>query len=304
MVVLDIDHPDIEEFVSWKVVEEQKVAALVAGSRLASQHLNAILKACHHPADESVAEADRLNPRANLSLRKAIRETRAALIPDAYVQRVLQLARQGITSIDFEEYDTNWNSKAYATVSGQNSNNSVRLTNSFMKAVLDDEDWHLMRRTDGKIGRTLKAVDLWNDIAFAAWSCADPGLQFDTTINEWHTCPQSGRINASNPCSEYMFLDDTACNLASINLMKFHDPEAPSATSFDIEGFQHACRLWTMTLEISVAMAMFPSRRIAELSHQFRTLGLGYANLGTLLWSTACPMTRPRPAPSRRRSRR
>jgi ribonucleoside-diphosphate reductase alpha chain len=291
MVVLDIDHPDVQEFVNWKVVEEQKVAALVAGSRLASRHLNAILKACSLPAGPDPEAAT--DPRRNAALRKAIAAARRSFIPDAYIQRVLQLASQGFTSIEFDEYDTNWNSKAYATVSGQNSNNSVRLTNAFMKAVLEGADWHLTRRTDGKVARTIPARELWEEIATAAWACADPGLQFDTTINEWHTCPQSGRINASNPCSEYMFLDDTACNLASINLMKFHDEETDPSLSFDVEGFRHACRLWTIVLEISVVMAQFPSRRIAELSHRFRTLGLGYANLGTLLMVNGIPYDSP-----------
>jgi ribonucleoside-diphosphate reductase alpha chain len=296
MVVLDVDHPDIEEFINWKVVEEQKVASLVAGSRLASRHLNRILDACRHPAEEGLSDQEKVDPRRNASLRSAIRKARAAMVPDGCIQRAMQLASQGFTSIEFDEYDANWNSKAYATVSGQNSNNSVRLTNEFMKAVLDDQDWPLLRRTDRRPARTVHAADLWREIAMAAWQCADPGLQFDTTINEWHTCPQSGRINASNPCSEYMFLDDTACNLASINLMKFHDEEADTARSFDIEAFRHACRLWTVVLEISVVMAQFPSRRIAELSHRYRTLGLGYANLGTLLMVNGIPYDSPQGA--------
>ena len=155
----------------------------------------------------------------------------------------------------------------------------MRLTNDFIEAVRADGDWRLIRRTDGKVARTVKARDLWGQIGHAAWACADPGLQFDTTINEWHTCPQSGRINASNPCSEYMFLDDTACNLASLNLMTFRSEDG----AFDIAGFQHAVRLWTVTLEIAVMMAQFPSKEIAQLSYDFRTLGLGYANLGGLL---------------------
>ena len=206
MVIVDADHPDVEEFVMWKANEEKKVAALVAGG-----------------------------------------------------------------------YPSDYEGEAYNTVSGQNSNNSIRVTNAFMDAVTEDRDWHLRTRTDGSVFRTIKATTLWNKVADAAWQCADPGVQLDTTINEWHTCPKSGRINASNPCSEYMFLDNTACNLASINLAHFFDPKT---MVFDVDSFRHASRLWTVVLEVSVLMAQFPSKEIAEMSYEFRTLGLGYANLG------------------------
>ncbi|HVL25180.1 MAG TPA: adenosylcobalamin-dependent ribonucleoside-diphosphate reductase, partial [Thermomicrobiales bacterium] len=179
-----------------------------------------------------------------------------------------------------------YNGEAYATVSGQNSNNSVRMTTEFIEAVRDDKEWHLIRRTDGSVHKTVRARDLWTRIAEAAWQSADPGVQFDTTINEWHTSPEGGRINASNPCSEYMFLDNTACNLASLNLMKFIDVENDR---FHIEEFRHAVRLWTIVLEISVLMAQFPSEDIARLSFDYRTLGLGYANLGTLLMVLGMP---------------
>ena len=276
MVTVDIDHPDIEAYINWKTKEEQKVAALVVGSKLCNRHLNAIIRAC--AMDPEAGDA-RFDPKANRRLREAIRKARKALIPDNYIQRVIHFAKQGYTEIRFEAYDTDWQSDAYTTVSGQNSNNSVRLTNAFMEQVLADGEWHLMRRTDGKCQKTVRATELWEQIAYAAWSCADPGLQFDTTINDWHTCPASGRINASNPCSEYMFLDDTACNLASLNLMTFRTETG----GFDIESFAHAVRLWTIALEISVLMAQFPSKEIALLSYQYRTLGLGYANLGGLL---------------------
>jgi ribonucleoside-diphosphate reductase alpha chain len=276
MVVVDVDHPDIEEYIDWKVVEEQKVAALVTGSRLASKHLNAIMQA----ANDSDAK-DRFDPKANPALKKAIKAARAVLIPDNYIRRVIQFAEQGYTEIQFRTYDTDWDSDAYLTVSGQNSNNSVRVTNEFIQRVLDNGDWNLVRRTDGKISKTVKARDLWEKIGHAAWACADPGMQFDTTVNDWHTCPESGRINASNPCSEYMFLDDTACNLASLNLMTFRRDDG----SFDVGGFEHAVRLWTIVLEISVLMAQFPSKEIAQLSYEYRTLGLGYANIGGLLMS-------------------
>jgi ribonucleoside-diphosphate reductase alpha chain len=210
MVILDVDHPDIEKFIDWKKVEEDKARVLINHGGM--------------PAD--------------------------------------------------------FNGDAYATVSGQNSNNSVRVSNEFIQTVIDDGDWELKNRTDGSVRKTVKARDLWDKIAEAAWACADPGLQFDTTVNEWHTSPAGGRINGSNPCSEYMFLDDTACNLASINLVRFHD----DATGvFDIEAYQHAVRLWTIVLEVSVAMAHFPSPEIARGSYDYRTLGLGYANLGSLL---------------------
>ncbi|MCS6863478.1 MAG: hypothetical protein RMJ56_10695, partial [Gemmataceae bacterium] len=206
MVVLDLDHPDIEEFINWKVIEEQKVAELVAGSKLMNKHLNAIMRAIHaHPVAE-----ERFDPTKNTALRQAVLDARAALLPENYIARVIQLAKQGFKSIEVEEYDTDWNSKAYYTVSGQNSNNSVRIPNEFMKAVETNGPWPLYWRTEllkaKKEGRppqpkkTLAARDLWEQIAFAAWSCADPGVQFDTTINEWHTCPVDGRINASNPC--------------------------------------------------------------------------------------------------------
>ena len=209
MVILDVDHPDIEAFVDWKKVEEDK-------ARLLIQHGG-------YPAD--------------------------------------------------------FNGEAYATVSGQNSNNSVRVSHDFLEAVAADDDWELTERTTGAVRKTVKARDLWRRIAEAAWACADPGLQFDTTINEWHTSPAGGRINASNPCSEYLFLDDTACNLASLNVVKFERPDG----TFDIEAYSHAIRLWTIVLEISVAMAHFPSPEIAQGSYDYRTLGLGYANLGSLL---------------------
>ena len=315
MVILDADHPDIEEFVNWKVREEQKVAALVTGSKICNHYLNAIIRACHHPESAngqeaaSCTEADRFDPRKNEALRRAIAEARRAQVPVNYIERAIQLARQGATAIQFAEYDTDWNSEAYATVSGQNSNNSVRLTNAFMEAVLADGPWQLYWRTEleearrenrpARPCRTIRARDLWDQIAAAAWACADPGLQFDTTINEWHTCPNDGRIQASNPCSEYMFLDDTACNLASLNLMMFHRSRRPEANLsgeefFDIEAFRHACRLWTIVLEISVYMAQFPSKAIARRSYEYRTLGLGYANLGTLLMVEGVPYDSPR----------
>ena len=276
MVTVDVDHPDIEDYVDWKVVEEQKVAALVAGSKLAQRHMGEVMAACQ---DESLDGEDRFDPRANRALKKAIIAARGAMIPENYVQRVIQFARQGYTEIEFKTYDTDWDSEAYLTVAGQNSNNSVRVSNEYLQAVLDKGDWELVKRRDNGVAKRIKAADLWEKIAYAAWACADPGLQYDSTINEWHTCPEGGRINASNPCSEYMFLDDTACNLASLNLMQFRHADG----SFDIPAFEHACRFWTLTLEISVLMAQFPSKEIAQLSYEYRTLGLGFANIGGLL---------------------
>ncbi|MGJ3258952.1 MAG: vitamin B12-dependent ribonucleotide reductase [Rhodospirillales bacterium] len=282
MVVVDIDHPDIEHFVNWKVVEEQKVAALVAGSRLANKHLNEVMKACN---DSELDDDKKYDPKENAALKAAIRAARKVMIPENYVQRIIQFAKQGYTSLEFKQYDTDWDSEAYVTVAGQNSNNSVRVTNDFLKTVLDNGEWDLIRRKDGKVDKRISAAKLWDDIGYSAWACADPGIQFDTTVNEWHTCPASGRINASNPCSEYMFLDDTACNLASLNLMNFRGDDG----IFDVAGFTHAVTLWTITLEISVLMAQFPSKRIAELSYRYRTLGLGYANIGGFLMAAGIP---------------
>jgi ribonucleoside-diphosphate reductase alpha chain len=289
MVCLDLDHPDIEEFIDWKVVEEQKIAAMVTGSKICAQRLNAVLKACHTVDNEGRLKPD-LDQKTNPVLREAIAQARRDMVPEAYIQRMFSYAQQGFTHFVFHEYDTSWDGKAYQTVSGQNSNNSVRIPNEFFAALEADGDWQLKRRTNGKACKTVKARDLWDRIAWAAWICADPGTQYDTTINEWHTCPEDGRINASNPCSEYMFLDDTACNLASFNLATFYTPDG----QFELENFRHAVRLWTIALEISVLMASFPSRSIAEKSYQFRTLGLGYANLGTVLMRQGIPYDSPR----------
>jgi ribonucleoside-diphosphate reductase alpha chain len=229
MVCLDMDHPDIADFVNWKVREEIKVQAMVEGLKLLKKHDKGVAEQCE---------------KFSLKL----------------------------------DYD--YNGEAYQTVSGQNSNNSVRIPDSFFEALDKDGEWHTFHRTSKKIAKTFKARELWDTIGFAAWRCADPGVQFDSTINAWHTCPGAGRINASNPCSEYMFLDNTACNLASLNVLKFYDSEA---RRFDVERFEHGVDLWTVVLEISVLMAAFPSRDIAELSWKYRTLGLGYANLGAML---------------------
>ncbi|SDR90540.1 ribonucleoside-diphosphate reductase class II [Mucilaginibacter mallensis] len=215
MVCLDLDHPEIEGFVNWKVEEEKKVAALIAAG-----------------------------------------------------------------------YSSDYEGEAYRTVSGQNSNNSVRIPNSFFHALKEGKTWDLTGRMNGKVVKSISSQKLWDDIAFAAWACADPGVQYDSTINEWHTCPEGGRINASNPCSEYMFLDNTACNLASINLAHYFDPKT---RVFDVKGFEHSCRIWTIVLEISVLMAQFPSKEVAQLSYDYRTLGLGYANLGSALMVNGIP---------------
>ena len=285
MVIVDVDHPDIEEFIDWKVNEEQKVAALAAGSRVMRRHLSAIFEAAGADAD----------PTANRPLRKALTRARRDGVPEGYVQRVLQLVEQGAPAVDFAQFDCDWQGAAYQTVSGQNANNSVRVTADFLSAVREDRPWQLTRRTDGAVHRTVAARELWDRIARAAWQSADPGVQYDTTINEWHTAPAQGRIEASNPCSEYMFLDDTACNLASINLLRFIDPGGAGAdeSGFDVEAFEHAAALWMLVLEISVLMAQFPSREIARRSFDYRTLGLGYANLGALLMTRGIPYDSP-----------
>ena len=215
MVCLDLDHPEIVDFINWKVEEEKKVGALIAAG-----------------------------------------------------------------------YPSGYEDEAYKTVSGQNSNNSIRIPNSFFEKLDNNEDWELKGRMDGRVMKKMPARELWNQIAYAAWRCADPGTQYNTTINEWHTCPEGGEIRASNPCSEYMFLDNTACNLASSNLMKFYDAETKT---FDVTGYEYNCRLWTVVLEISVLMAQFPSKEVAQLSYEYRTLGLGYANLGTMLMVSGIP---------------
>src|SRR6202789_2886938 len=277
MVVVDADHPDIETYIDWKVKEEQKVAALVTGSKLNQRHLKAVLKACVNCEGSG---DDCFDPEKNPALRREIKLARRAMVADGMIKRVIQYARQGYKEIDFPVYDTDWDSEAYLTVSGQNSNNSVSLKDDFLHAVETDGDWHLIGRTSKKVTKTLKARDLWEKIGYAAWAPADPGLHFNTTMNDWHTCKASGDIRASNPCSEYMFLDDTACNLASTNLITFYDT---TTKQFDVAAYEHLCRLWTIVLEISVMMAQFPSKAIAELSYEFRTLGLGFANIGGLL---------------------
>ncbi|MEW6452297.1 MAG: vitamin B12-dependent ribonucleotide reductase [Pseudomonadota bacterium] len=281
MVIVDADHPDIEPFIDWKVKEEQKVAALVTGSKINQKHLKAILKACVNCEGSG---DDCFQAEKNPALKREIKLARRNMVPDNLIQRVIQFAKQGYTDIDFPIYDTDWDSEAYLTVSGQNSNNSVRVTDEFLKAVESDGSWDLTWRTKpGKVAKTLKARELWDKIGYAAWACADPGLQYHTTVNDWHTCPASGPIRGSNPCSEYMFLDDTACNLASLNLLTFRDEKTGA---FDVAGYEHVVRLWTVVLEISVLMAQFPSKEIAQLSYEYRTLGLGYANIGGLLMSS------------------
>jgi len=277
MVVVDADHPDIETYIDWKVKEEQKVAALVTGSKLNQRHLKAVLKACVNCEGSG---DDCFDPEKNPALRREIKLARRAMVADGMIKRVIQFAKQGYKEIDFPVYDTDWDSEAYLTVAGQNSNNSVSLKDDFLRAVETDGDWNLIGRTNKKITKTLKARDLWEKIGHAAWASADPGLHFNTTMNDWHTCKASGDIRASNPCSEYMFLDDTACNLASANLITFYNT---TTKQFDVSAYEHLCRLWTVVLEISVMMAQFPSKAIAELSYEFRTLGLGFANIGGLL---------------------
>ncbi|WP_182421968.1 vitamin B12-dependent ribonucleotide reductase [Aureimonas sp. ME7] len=283
MVVVDIDHPDIENYVMWKVREEEKVAALVTGSKTVSKHLKAILSACVNCEGGTGEEC--FDPNVNPALKRAVKDAKRAQVPENYVKRVIQFARQGYTDIDFPVYNTDWDSEAYLTVAGQNSNNSVRVSDAFLQAVEQDKTHDLIARTSGKVTKTLKARELWDQIGYAAWASADPGIQFHTTINDWHTCKEAGEIRASNPCSEYMFLDDTACNLASMNLLQFREANG----RFDVDAYEHATRLWTIVLEISVLMAQFPSKEIAQRSFDYRTLGLGFANVGGLLMTAGIP---------------
>ena len=292
MVTLDLDHPDIEEYIDWKASEEEKVSALVIGSNILQKHANAIMEKIWEHDDDST----RFNQNTNLSLRKAMVQAIKDSVPQPHIQRIIDLAKQGWKGVDFDVLDTDWQGEAYMTVSGQNSNNSVRVPNEFMDAVENKGPWNLYYRTEldkaSEEGRKpepckiLDAGELWDKVAYTAWACADPGVQFDTTINEWHTCPEGGKINGSNPCSEYMFLDDTACNLASINLLKYYNM---GTQSFNIEDFRHSVRLWTATLEVSVLMAQFPSAEIAQRSYDYRTLGLGYCNIGSLLMHMGIP---------------
>ena len=299
MVTLDLDHPDIEDYIDWKVKEEQKVASIVAGSKICEKHLRTIIRICHQPVELEGREYNgkiSRDPKKNKLLRQAIKQARSDQVPANYIERVIQLAAQGYKDIEFETYNNDWNSEAYNTVSGQNSNNSIRIPNSFMNSLQQGGDWNLYGRVERRVAseegrdpqpmKTIRSRDLWDQIAYAAWSCADPGTQYHDTINEWHTCPEDGPVKASNPCSEYMFLDDTACNLASLNLMKFQDE---NEAKFRVDDYRYATRIWTIVLEISVLMAQFPSRRIAELSYKFRTLGLGYANIGSLFMINGIP---------------
>ncbi|MBN55033.1 MAG: ribonucleoside-diphosphate reductase, adenosylcobalamin-dependent [Euryarchaeota archaeon] len=292
MVTLDLDHPDIEEYIDWKPSEEEKVSALVIGSTILQKHADQIMEAVWEHGDDE----GRFNQKTNLGLRRAMVRAIRDSVPQSHIQRILDLAEQGWKGLEFDVLDTDWQGEAYATVSGQNSNNSVRVPNSFMSAVKNGDQWGLYWRTELEAAesegrepepcRTMDANALWDKVAYTAWACADPGVQFDTTINEWHTCPQAGRINGSNPCSEYMFLDDTACNLASINLLHYYDLDTHA---FQIDDFRHSVRLWTTTLEISVLMAQFPSESITQRSYDYRTLGLGYCNIGSLLMHMGIP---------------
>jgi len=277
MVTLDIDHPDVEKYIGWKAGEEHKVASMVTGSLILKKHIDAIKRAL---TGFRGPEDDKFNAEKNHELAMVLRAALGDKIPPSYLYQQLRRLEQGDDEVDVSQYSTAWDDEAYNTVSGQSSNNSLRLSDDFMRAVLNDTDWELKSRVAGETVKTVKARKIWNDIAKTSWQCADPGLQYHTTINDWHTCPAGGEIRASNPCSEYMFLDDTACNLASINLAHFYDKHK---NEFNVDGYIHAIDIWTTILEISVVMAQFPSPRIAELSYQYRTLGLGYANLGTLL---------------------
>src|ERR1700690_2603113 len=283
MGVVDANHPDIATYIDWKSKDEQKVAALVTGSKLNQRHLKAVLKACVNCEGSG---DDCFDPEKNPALPREIKLARRAMVTDGMIKRVIQFAKQGYKEIDFPILDTDWDSEAYLTVSGQNSNNSVSLKDDFLRAVETDGDWNLIGRTNKKITKTLKARELWEKIGYAAWASADPGLHFNTTLNDWHTSKAPAAIRASNPCSEYMFLDDTACNLASANLLTFYDI---ATKRFDVEAYEHLCRLWTLVLEISVMMAQFPPQEIAKLSFEFRTLGLGFANIGGLLMTMGLP---------------
>jgi ribonucleoside-diphosphate reductase alpha chain len=274
MVCLDLDHPEIEAFVQWKAQEERRVAELVAGSFTTRRKLEEIWQ----HANQSPYELHQW--------REVLSECALLGIPPAVCEQARDLGQQGIAFFSQDKLTIEWRGEAYRSVFGQNANTSVRVPTAFLQAVKAGGAWTLRARKDRQPLRSLEAEKLWDEIALAAWTCADPGVQYQDLISDWHTCPQSGEIRASNPCSEYLFLDDTGCNLASLNLMKFWHADSGQ---FESEKFAHACRLWTLTLEISVAMAQYPSAEIAQRSHAFRTLGLGFANLGALLMAAGLP---------------
>jgi len=277
MVILNIDHPDIEEFINLKVKEEQKVAALVVGSQLIADRLNRIMKRAW--VEQATGHVLDIDPQSNTLLAEALIDARANKVPELYIQRALSVAQTHHRSFTFSIFDFHWEGEAYQSVTGQNANNSVRISNAFLDCLATDGLWALRNRTDGAIAKEIPARALWDQICSAAWHCADPGIQYDDIINDWHTTPAQGRIHASNPCSEYLSNDDTACNLGSLNLLKFLKPDG----LIDHEAYTHAVRLWTIALDITVTMASYPSQRIAERSATLRQLGLGYANLGAVL---------------------
>jgi ribonucleoside-diphosphate reductase alpha chain len=274
MVCLDLDHPEIVDFVRWKALEEQKVMALVAGSSTAEKVLSEVWH---------LARNQKLQQGQWQQCTEVFQELG---LPLSALEHARELGRQGIARVVSKPFTTDWRGEAYRAVFGQNANLSVRVSDAFLWAVARGQSWELKERKSGHTHSTIPATELWDEIARAAWLSADPGVQFESLIQDWHTCPESGPIRASNPCSEYLFLDDTGCNLASINLLKFWNPETQE---LDATAFTHTCRLLTIALDISVSMAQYPSREIAERSVAFRTLGLGYANLGSLVMAAGLP---------------
>ncbi len=279
MVIVDADHPEIEDYVDWKVREERKVASLVSGSRLCNRLLHGVFDAFRNSAN--VASLTDGEP-DDTAFKSAVLRARAHNVPDNAILSAIDLAKHGSDWHDFEEFDINWDSDAYSSVSGQNSNNSIRVTDAFLAAVDAGSDWSLINRSTGDVAERVDAQTLWSKIARAAWASADPGIQYDTTINAWHTCPETERINGSNSCSEFLFLDDTGTTLASLNLRAF----ATRDMDVDFDAFEQAVRLQTLALEISVSLALYPSARIAERTAAYRPLGLGFSNLGGLLMAS------------------
>ncbi len=285
MVIVDIDHPDIEDFIDWKVKEEQKVAALVTGSKIDQKHLKA-----HHEGLRQLRGLGRRLLRPGEEPGAQARDEGRAAQPRA---RQLHQARHPVRQAGLQGHRLSESTtpigiaKPISPSRARTPTTRCASPTTSCKAVEADGDWDLTWRNKKGIAKTLKARDLWDKIGHAAWACADPGIQFHTTINDWHTCPASGPIRASNPCSEYMFLDDTACNLASLNLLQFRDPATASSSTSKASSMR--VRLWTIVLEISVLMAQFPSKEIAQLSYDYRTLGLGFANIGGLLMSAGIP---------------
>ncbi len=281
-ILLDVDHPEIEDFISWKLKEEQKLVSLVTGSEINHKILQLVLKVCE---EYDGSNEEKIDINVNKKLRDILSIAKSLSVPGKFIRRVLLLAKQQIFSLDFDSFSVLLDSESYRTVSGQNSKNTVVVSNLFLNTVLNNKKWNLINRTDGSISKTVDSYKLWEKINYSVWSCMDPSLHYDDTINDWHTCSIDGKIKGSNTYSEFLFLDDTSCGLVSINLLKFRKKDA----TFDVEKFSHVVSLFTIMLDICVSMTGYPSEKIANLSNKYRPIGLGYCNMASYLMSLALP---------------